>query len=106
MQGRKHEFAITGDGPFSDIEALLQLSLFSIEGLFGAAAVRLAVSYQIDADQRLITIDTNTVAGDATAKAFTSLLIRELGERAFSVRRIDEIDDVDGWPPEEEIGVA
>lgn len=101
----QHEFTIHGDAQFSDVESLLQLAIFSIEGLFGAAAVRMSVSYELDPEARTIVISTDTVVGDATAKALTSLLTRELGERAFSVRRIDVIDDVDGWP-EESAGAA
>lgn len=102
----QHEFTIHGDAPFTDVESLLQLAIFSIEGLFGAAAVRMSVAYVLDDETRTVTIGTDTVAGDATAKAFTSLLIREIGERAFSVRRIDDGDDGDGWPPEECAGLA
>lgn len=101
----QHEFTIHGDAQFSDVESLLQLAIFAVEGIYGPAEVRMSVGYEIDADTRTVTIGTDTVAGDAVAKAFTSLLIREIGERGFAVRRIDEIDDVGGWPPEEE-GVA
>lgn len=105
MHGRTHELKFTGLAPFRDIESLLQVAVFSIEGLFGASQIRMSVAYERDAETRTITIGTATCAGDALAKAFISLCTRELGEAAFTVTEIIDGED-DDWSAPSEAGVA
>lgn len=104
MSDQSHEFSIPGDTPFKDVLALLQIAIFSVEGLFGSAAIRMGVVYDCNEPNRKITIGTGTVVGDGVAKVFTSLLIREIGEHGFSVRRINELGDE--WPPLEGAGAT
>lgn len=105
MSMSQHEYRFGPSIQLKDAEALLQLAVLSVEGLFGAATVRMRVAYERDPELGAITIDTATVAGDAVARIFTGLAIREFGEAAFEVRQVVDGDD----PPEfhlAEVGVA
>ena len=71
-----------------DAEMSLHLAMYAVEGLFGQARVRLDTSYYVDEPRRVIIVDgSNEVAG-AVVRVFTNLLLREFGEDAFHVGRI------------------
>lgn len=71
----------------AEAELTLHLATYAVEGLFGAARVRLDASPRIDVPRQAITIDGATNVGAALASVFTSLLLREFGPDAFRVRR-------------------
>jgi len=87
--------------PMAEVRDTLHLATFSTEGLFGKAQVRLDAGFHIDERQHACVIDATTPVGRAVAQVFTSLLVRQFGEDAFSVERVgtDEPHRPDGgWP--------
>ena len=72
-----------------DAEMTLHLAMFAVEGLLGAARVRLDFSYCVDAPRRTILVDGTTDVGEAIARVFTGLVLREFGEASLRVRRVD-----------------
>ena len=75
--------------PLLDVEQLLHLTIFAAQGLFGEARVRMDVAYHLDEPHRVLAVDAASEVGDAVARMFTGLLIKEYGEEAFRVRRGD-----------------
>ena len=73
----------------TEAEMTLQLAIIAVEGLFGQARVRLDASYHLDEPRRVIIVDGTTVIGSAVVRVFIGLLIREFGEDAFHVRRVE-----------------
>lgn len=72
-----------------DAELSLHLAIFAIEGLFGAARVRLDASYQINEPRRVIIVDASNEVGEALVRVFTNLLLREFGDDSLQVDRVD-----------------
>ena len=72
-----------------DAELSLHLAIFAIEGLFGAARVRLDASYAIDEPRRVIIVDASNEVGEALVRVFTNLLLREFGDDSLQVERVD-----------------
>ena len=81
-------FEILPDLPMEEAEASLHLATFSCEGLYGPARVRMEGTFHVDDDRRVITIDANEI-GETLSKVYTGFLLREFGEAAFRVRRIE-----------------
>ncbi len=71
-----------------EAELTLHLATYAVEGLFGAARVRMDAGYHVDEPHHAITIDGTTDVGAALVQVFTSLALREFGEEAFRVRRM------------------
>lgn len=72
-----------------DAELSLHLAIFAIEGLFGAARVRLDASYAIDEPRRVIIVDASNEVGEALVRVFTNLLLREFGDDSLQVERVE-----------------
>lgn len=75
--------------PLTEAEMTLQLAMFALEGLVGQACVRLHAAYHLDEPRRVVIVDGTTLVGAALVRIFTGLLIREFGESAFHVRRVE-----------------
>ena len=88
MTAAVYRFTFPEDAPLDQAEMTLHLSIFAVEGLFGAARVRLEFSYFIDEDSRLILVDGTNAVGTMIVRIFTNLLLRELGENGFHVRPV------------------
>ena len=67
----------------------LQLAMVAAEGLFGKTVVCMDVSYYVHAPRNVILIDATTAVGASLVRIYTALLIDELGEDAFTVRRVE-----------------
>jgi len=74
----------------SEVEMTLHLAMLAVEGLHGQASVRLEGRYRLDEPGRALLVDASTEVGKSLVRVFTGLLIRELGEDAFSVRRVSD----------------
>jgi hypothetical protein len=72
-----------------EAEETVQLARMAAEGLFSNARVRMDFNYHVHEPHRTIFIDGTTEVGDAIVKIFTSLALREFGEDAFRVHRIE-----------------
>ena len=73
----------------TEAEETVQLAGMAVEGLFGTARVRMDFSYHVDEPHCTIFIDGTTEVGDAIVKVFTSLALREFGQNAFRVHRLE-----------------
>jgi hypothetical protein len=65
----------------------LLLSVLAVEGLFGAARVRMDFAFATDEAIRVIVVDASTDVGQAVSGIFTAFLSREFGPDAFCVKR-------------------
>lgn len=74
--------------PLFEAEMSLHLAMFAVEGLVGQARVRLGVKYILDHAAHAIVIESRNRVSQTVAKVFAGLLLRELGEDAFTVERI------------------
>ncbi len=73
----------------TEAEMSLHLAIYAIEGLFGEARVRLETGYELDAANRLLVVNADGEIGASLVQVYTRLLIREFGENAFHVRRVE-----------------
>ena len=85
-----YRFEFTDRETREEAELTLHLATYAVEGLFGAARVRLEAGYHVDEPRHSITIDGSTDVGAALVRTFTGLALREFGEHAFHVRRLPE----------------
>ena len=91
MQTDVFRFQIDPRVPLEEAEMSLHLAMFAVEGLVGQARIRLDVGYYVDEPRRVIIVDgSNEVAG-AVVRVFTNLLMREFGEDAFRVERMQSL---------------
>ena len=81
-------FHFTSDVCLEEAELTLHLAMYAVEGLFGAARVRLDVSYFVDQPRRVIIVDATNEVGATLVRVFANLLLREYGDEAFAVRRV------------------
>ena len=86
-----YRFEFDRDVSLTEAEETAQLAGMAVEGLFSTARVRMDFSYHVDEPHRTIFVDGTTEVGDAIVKVFTALALREFGEDAFRVRRIEQI---------------
>jgi len=70
------------------LEEKIAFAIISAECTFGQAKVRLNAAY-LAVDGKAV-IDVSNEVGEHIAQIFTGLLIRELGEEAFTVDRISK----------------
>ena len=89
MSTEVHRFKFEQSIPLEEAEMTLHLASYAVEGLFGQARVRLDFSYFVDEPRGTIIVDGTTEVGAAVVRIFTGLVIREFGEEAFQVRRLD-----------------
>ena len=84
-----YRFEFEPSVPANEAEMTLHLALYAVEGLYGQARVRLDASYHLDAPRNAIVVDGTGDVGAAVVRVFASLLLREHGEDAFHVRRVE-----------------
>lgn len=89
MKTGTYRFDLDAKVPLLEAEQSLHLAIFAAEGLFGEARVRMDAAYHLDEPHRALAVDAASEVGDAVARMFTGLLIRQFGEEAFKVRRCD-----------------
>lgn len=77
--------------PADEIETTLLLAVLAAEGLHGQSRVRLDASYSFDAEKHACVIDAGSDVGQDICRMFTGFAIREFGESAFSVCRVDSL---------------
>lgn len=90
MRTSEFRFQFTADVDLAEAENTLRLSLLAAEGLHGEAKVRTEVTYAVDPIRAEIRVSGGTAPAEATAQIYTSLLSREFGREAFTVRRETE----------------
>ena len=83
-------FTFEPDVSLGEAEMSLHLAMFAVEGLIGRVRVRLDAKYRLDESRRTIVIDARKPVGRMISRVFTALLLRELGEDAFRVERINQ----------------
>jgi len=91
MNRDSFRFQFESDVPLDEAEMSLHLAIFAVEGLFGQARVRLDAGYALDAEAHALVIDASNEVGATVVKVFTGLLVREFGEDAFEVDRVDSV---------------
>jgi hypothetical protein len=69
------------------MEAHLALAVIAAECTFGKPKVRLSAAYCLAKEKPHIVIDVSTEVGEHIAQIFAGLMMRQLGEEAFSVDR-------------------
>ena len=69
----------------------LLLAVLAVEGLFGAARVRMDFAFATDEAIRVIVVDASTDVGQAVSSIFTAFLSREFGPDAFCVKRVEGV---------------
>ena len=89
MNTNVYRFVFEPQIVLEEAEMTLQLAIFAAEGLFGAARVRLDFGYYVDEHSRTIIVAGTTEVGETIVKIFTGLALREFGEDAFRMRRIE-----------------
>lgn len=75
--------------PLRDLEQTLLLAVLAAESLHGQSRVRLDAAYCLEPVKRACVIDAGTDVGRDINRVFTGFAIREFGEDAFQVERID-----------------
>ena len=78
---------------FKEVESSLVLAIMAAESLHGQAQVRLDAAHAADADKRSCVIDASTPVGHDLNRLFIGFVSREFGEAAFSVRKVDRIEN-------------
>ena len=73
-----------------DVEESLLLAILAAECLHGESRVRLDASYSLSEEKRACAIDATTDVGRDVCRIFTGFAIREFGEDAFKVERVQE----------------
>jgi hypothetical protein len=69
----------------------LLLAVLAVEGLFGAARVRMDFAFATDEAIRVIVVDASTDVGQAVSGIFTAFLSREFGPDAFCIKRVEGV---------------
>lgn len=71
------------------IESQIAIAITTAECTYGHPKVRISAAYLISQDKPRIAIDVSTEVGEHIAQTFTGLMIRQLGEDNFEVKRIN-----------------
>jgi hypothetical protein len=88
MSTEVYRFEFRSGASAEDAESTLHIAQFAAEGLFGAASVRLQSGYYFDEPRRSLIVDGSNAVAAIVVRIFVGLLLRELGEAAFNVRRV------------------
>lgn len=90
MRAWEYRFHFEPRVSLAEAEMSLHLAMFAIEGLIGRARVRLGARCNLDEPDRTIVVNACKPAGRMIARVFTGLLLREFGEDAFTVERVNQ----------------
>ena len=89
MNSDIYRYQFGAECPAREVEETLHLAVLAVECLYGQSRVRLDASHCMDAEKRACVIDASTDVGRDIVRIFTGLAIREFGEDAFKVRRVE-----------------
>ena len=89
MKGDIYRYQFAPQVSALEIEETRHLAVLAVESLLGQSRVRLDASYCMDVEKRACVIDAGTDVGRDIVRIFTGLAIREFGEDAFKVRRVE-----------------
>ena len=84
-----YRYRFEKDIPLQDVEESLLLAVLAAECLHGESRVRLDAGYYLDKENRACVVDASTPVGQDISKVFTGFCIREFGQDAFRVERVD-----------------
>ena len=79
----------------SAVKDSLLISIMAVESLFGRSRINLEARFRLEKMNRVCIIDVGTLIGETIARVFTGLLIREFGEQAFKVERMETSVEVE-----------
>ena len=91
MNREIYRYAFDPSVPPDEVEDTLLLAVLAAESLHGKSRVRLDATYCFDSKKHACVIDAGTDVGRDICRIFTGFVIREFGERAFSVRLADGV---------------
>jgi hypothetical protein len=91
MNREIHRYEFEATVPADEIESTLLLAVLAVEGLHGKSRVRLDAKYSVDTDKHACVVDADTVVGQDISRIFTGFAIREFGEAAFTVSRVERM---------------
>ena len=98
MNREIHRYAFQAAVPAEEVENTLLLAVLAAEGLHGQSRVRLDATYYFDADKHACVIDASTDVGRDICRIFTGFALREFGEGAFDVCRVQDLPDMEKVP--------
>lgn len=90
MSQEVHRYKFEASAPADEIESTVLLAILAAEGLHGQSQVRLDASYAFDSEKRTCVIDASTDVGRDVSRIFAGFAIREFGEAAFTVTRVEK----------------
>ena len=93
MDAGAFRFVFEPQVSLAEAEMSVHLAMFAVEGLVGRVRVRLDGHYHVDEPGHAIVIDASRDVGQMISRVFTGLLLREFGEGAFHIRRVDRLPD-------------
>ena len=79
----------------SAVKDSLLISIMAVESLYGRSRINLEARFRLEKVNRVCIIDVGTLIGETIARVFTGLLIREFGEQAFKVERMETSVEVE-----------
>ena len=86
-------FSFNEAGSKDEVEGDIALAIFTAECVYGRPRVRMEARYVVDDDGATCVLGVDGEAGEAAARVFTGLTAARVGERSFSVRRLQEPDE-------------
>ena len=89
MSKEVYRYSFGKDVPLQDVEESFLLAVLAVECLHGQARVRLDAGYYLDKQKRACVVDASTPVGQDINKIFIGFCIREFGEDAFRVERVN-----------------
>lgn len=84
---RSYQYSFDASIAWEDIESALLMSLWATEGLHGLSGMHLESAFTADRPKRTCTITATTQTGCDLNRIFTSFLLREFGDGAFTVQQ-------------------
>lgn len=89
MKRNLYRYELSDNVPIEDVEASLLLAILAVESIHGESQVRMDAGHVFDAELRKCVIDGRTEVGRDLNRLFTGFLIREFGDNAFTVKRVE-----------------
>jgi hypothetical protein len=90
MSQDRYRYAFDARVPAVEIEATLLIAIVATEALHGALPVRLDAGHVLDPKRRICVIDGTNEVGQDFNRLFAGLIVRQFGESAFVVQRVEE----------------
>jgi len=87
-----YRYRFERDVPMREARESLLLAVLAAECLHGESRVRLDAEYRFSRAKRTCVIDATTEVGRDISRIFTGFAIKEFGEDAFHVERIERAD--------------